>query len=159
MRDERLIEQRQAIPYRPRAVSPRDRISIVNELKAPQALGQNARSRAVSGVDQRVRGKQLTKHDVATAAVKRIAEHEHIAAAQPGHRNPGQLAAKTPLLSEVVAQVELDGVEAKVSQRGELQLDASAAHIWRRIIHGVGDDHHAAAVLTDQGDQMFWMIT
>jgi hypothetical protein len=67
--------------------------------------------------------------------------------------------AKVPLRIEVVTQVEFNGVEVKAGQRGLLPLHPSAAHIWRRIVHGVGDDHRTTAVLTRQGRQMLRMIT
>jgi hypothetical protein len=79
-----VLEQPQAVPYRLRAVDPPDRVSIVNQLKATQAWRQHARAGAVAGVDQRVRGQQITEHGVCAAAAQRIAEHEHVAAAQPG---------------------------------------------------------------------------
>jgi hypothetical protein len=100
----------------------------------------------------------LWRHCVGAAAEKRKAEHEHIAATQPGQANPGQIVAKALLLVEVAAQVKLGGVQAEAFQRGQLQLDSSSAHTWWRIVHGVGDHHRAAAVLTDQGGQVLRMI-
>ncbi len=44
------------------------------------------------------------------------------------------------------------------SQRGQFQFDRRAAHIWRCIVHSVGDDHLAASVRTDQAHQMLRMI-
>jgi len=61
-------------------------------------------------------------------------------------------------VTEVVAQVEFGGAQAQVSQRGQLQLYAGAAHLGRRAVHGVGDDHAATAVPAGQGDQMLGMI-
>jgi hypothetical protein len=60
-------------------------------------------------------------------------------------------------VTEVAAQVELGGGQAKVSEVGQLQLDPGAADLWRRIVHGVGNDH-AAGVITRKGGQMLWMI-
>jgi hypothetical protein len=72
-----------------------------------------------------------------------------VSAPLPGQTNPGQILAKALLLlTEVTAQIEFGGAHAKVSQRGQLPLDPGAADLWRRIVHGVGDDHTAAAVPT-----------
>jgi hypothetical protein len=61
-------------------------------------------------------------------------------------------------VTEVVAQVQFGGAQAKVNQGGQFQLSVGSAHFRRRIVHGVGDDHAAAVVPADQGDQMLWMI-
>jgi hypothetical protein len=89
VRHERLAEQCQAVPHRRHAVDPGDRAGVVHEFKAAQARRQDARPGAVSGVDQGVRGQQFPERGVGAAAPQRMAEHEHIAAAQPGDGNPG----------------------------------------------------------------------
>ena len=46
---------------------------------------------ALSGREaRRIRGKQITKHDVGAAAEKRIAKHEHIAATRPARQTPAR---------------------------------------------------------------------
>src|SRR5262245_42997 len=92
MRDEGFPEQREAIPHRFCSVDTQDRIRIVYRFKSAQARRQHARSRAVSGIDERVPGEKITEDGIPAAAAQRVTEHEHVAAAYPGQRKPGQVA-------------------------------------------------------------------
>jgi hypothetical protein len=60
---------------------------------------------------------------------------------------------------EVVTKVELGSVESQLTEGGAFPLDASATNVFRRVIYRVGDDHHAAAIVTDQSRQIFQVIT
>jgi hypothetical protein len=158
VRDECLPEQREAIPYRFCSVDPRDRISIVDRFKSSQARRQDARSSAVSGIYQRIIGEKITKDGIPAAAAKRIAEHEHIAAAQPRHRKPSQITTKAVSIIEVAAEIQLGSVEPQFSQRGQLTLNAAATDVAWRIIHGVRDDDSATVIATDEGREVLRMI-
>ncbi len=158
VRHERLVKQSEPVPDRFRAVGPRDRAGVVHQLKPSQARRQHARPGAVPGVDQRVRREQIGEHRVAAAAPQRVAQHERVAAAQPGHAGPAQILTKALPVAEVVAQVQLDRVKAQAGELGQLILHGVAAHPGRRRIHRVRDDHRAAPRLTGQRHQMLRMI-
>ena len=125
---------------------------------APQARGEDAWSSAVPGVYQRVAGQQVGEYSVAAATAQRMAEHEHIAPAQPGETDPGQFMAQALLNVEIVAKVQLDRLKSEAGQRGKLAFDAIAANVRRRVVHGVRDHHRAAAAVTDEFRQAFWMV-
>jgi hypothetical protein len=65
---------------------------------------------------------------------------------------------KALLVTEVVTQVQLDGVKAQPGKTSQLILDPAAAHPGRRIIQRVRDDNCAAARLTGKGRQVIRMI-
>jgi len=80
------------------------------------------------------------------------------AAAQPGHRNPGQITTKAVSIVEVAAEIQLGSVESQLSQRGQLMLNTAATYVARRIIPGVRDDRSAAVAPADEGRQVLRMI-
>ena len=55
---------------------------------------------------------------------------------------------KALLVTEVVTQVQLDGVKAQPGKTSQLILDPAAAHPGRRAVQRIRDDDRAAARLT-----------
>ncbi len=53
------------------------------------------------------------------AAAQRVAEHEHVVAAQPGQGHPGQITGQALLLAEILAQIQLDRINAQANQGGQ----------------------------------------
>jgi hypothetical protein len=78
--------------------------------------------------------------------------------AQPGQGSPGEVTAQTLLLAKVLTQIELDAIKAQVSHRGQLTFQPAAAHIRGRIVQGIRDDHYVAAIATDEGCEVLWMV-
>ncbi len=68
-----------------------------------------------------------------TALAQRVAEHEHVAAAQPGQGHPGQghagQTAQALLLAELLAQIQLDRINAQADQGGQFPL-CPARRTW-----------------------------
>src|SRR5262245_9431015 len=115
MRDEGFAEQREAIPHRFCSVDTHDGIRIVYRFKSAQARRQHARSRAVSGIDECVLGEKIAEDGIPAAAAQRVTEHEHVAAAYPGQRKPGQIMTKAIAILKVVAEIQLGSVESSLS--------------------------------------------
>jgi hypothetical protein len=64
-----------------------------------------------------------------TALAQRVAEHEHVAAAQPGQGHPGQITAQALLLAELLAQIQLDRINAQADKGGQFPL-CPARRTW-----------------------------
>ena len=92
-----------------------------------------------------------------TAAAQRVAEHDYVAAAQPGQGHPGQITAQALLLAEILAQIQLDHINAQADQGGQFPLGPCPAHMGQGIVQGIGDDHRPAAILANRSRQVLGM--
>jgi hypothetical protein len=91
--------------------------SASSTASSPRRLGDNTHGPALYPAYTSVAGEQVAEDRVAAAAAQCVAEHENVAAAQPGQRNSGEFPAKALFIIEVVAEIQFGGVESQFTER------------------------------------------